>query len=72
MAYYVETSQYFTDKNQLFYFKCRKNWKRAGFKIKLFKLHIADDSHVKIAWLRGAVLSEHDILHFCDYLNVIE
>ena len=25
---------------------------------------IADDSHVKIAWLHVVVFSEHDILHF--------
>ena len=25
---------------------------------------IAEDSHVKVAWLHVAVFSEHDILHF--------
>ena len=30
MQYYVKKSQYFTDKNQLLYFKCRKNGKCAG------------------------------------------
>ena len=33
MEYYVEMPQYFTDKNQLLYFKCRENWKGAGVQI---------------------------------------
>ena len=38
MQHYVETSQYFTDKNYLLYFKCRKNQKRAGIQRETFRV----------------------------------
>ena len=30
MQYYVKTSQYFTDKNKIYDFECRKYWKCVG------------------------------------------
>ena len=33
---------------------------------------IADDSHIKIVWLRTVVFSEHDILHFWDNVHLFK
>ena len=47
--------------NWFLYFKCRKNWKRAGIQSKtLSSCFIADDSHVKTIWLHVLVFTKQD------------
>ena len=66
MEYYVETSQYFTDKEQAFLFQVPEKLKaRRISKLNYSSIcSIASDSHVKIVWLHVVVFSEHDILYF--------
>ena len=72
MEYYVETSQYFTDKNFSSSFKIQEKLKACRSLKLIFSssCFIADDSHVKIVWLYVAVFSKHDILHLFKYYAV--
>ena len=69
MQHYVETSQYFTEKNWLLYFKYRKNWKRAGIQSETFRVAVYRWQSYKNCM--AACHSFHgDPLHFWDDVSL--
>ena len=72
MKYYVETSQYFTDKNQHLYFKCRKNGGRARIKSETFRVAVYRWESYKIVWLHVVVFTKHDFLYFWGNVHLLK
>ena len=69
----LETLQYFTNKRQLFYFKCRKNCKRAGIQNKVIQVNVSlrVTGRIKIISSHAAVFNEKAILSFSNNVCLI-